>query len=390
MISINKEKCVGCGACESSCPFGAIKVENGTAKVLENCTGCGACVASCPVEAIESDAKQVENDLSAYKGVLVYCENYAGKVKKIAFELLSEGRKLADEHGAKLYAAIIGENVAGAKADLFAYGADEVYVMESPELADYRTEAYTYAVKEIIDAVKPEIVLIGASIQGRDLAPRLAGRIHTGLTADCTGLSYDEEGNLKQTRPAFGGNLFAEIVTKHHRPQMATVRPGVMKLAAPDYSRTGKTVAVEYKNDKEIRTTVKRLAKSVKEAVNLQDAEVIVAGGRGLGNAEGFELVKKLADVFGGAVGASRGAVYAGWISADHQVGQTGKTVRPKIYIACGISGAIQHIVGMQNADAIIAINTDANAPIFDVADYGIVGDVYKVIPAMIQEFSAK
>ena len=390
MISVLKDKCVGCGACESACPFGAIQVVDGTAKVLENCTSCGACVSSCPTEAIISDAVEEVNDLSAYKGVMVYAEQYAGKVKKISFELLSEGRKLADELGVKLYAAIAGEGVAGAKADLFAYGADEVLVMEDEELAEYRTEPYTYAVTEMINIVKPEIVLIGASVQGRDLAPRLAGRIHTGLTADCTGLSIDEDGNLKQTRPAFGGNIVAESVTKNHRPQMATVRPGVMKLAAPDYSRTGETVTVQYNNDKKVRTTIKRIAKTVKEAVNLQDAEVIVAGGRGLGNAEGFELLKKLADVFGGAVGASRGAVYAGWIDADHQVGQTGKTVRPKIYIACGISGAIQHIVGMQNSDVIIAINTDAKAPIFDIADYGIEGDLYKVIPAMIEEFSAK
>ena len=249
MISVLKDKCVGCGACESACPFGAIQVVDGTAKVLENCTSCGACVSSCPTEAIISDAVEEVNDLSAYKGVMVYAEQYAGKVKKISFELLSEGRKLADELGVKLYAAIAGEGVAGAKADLFAYGADEVLVMEDEELAEYRTEPYTYAVTEMINIVKPEIVLIGASVQGRDLAPRLAGRIHTGLTADCTGLSIDEDGNLKQTRPAFGGNIFAEIVTKNHRPQMATVRPGVMKLAAPDYSRTGETVTVQY-NDK--------------------------------------------------------------------------------------------------------------------------------------------
>ena len=389
MIKVLKDLCVGCGACEDACPFGAIKVVDGIATVGDNCTSCGACVSSCPAEALESDAVEQEaDDLSSYKGVMVYAEQTDGKVKKIALELLSEGRKLADELNVKLYAALIGDGIAGAKADLFAYGADEVVVMEDKELASYRTEPYTYAMYEMIGIVKPEIVLMGASVQGRDLAPRLAGRVHTGLTADCTGLSIDENGNLKQTRPAFGGNIFAEIVTKNHRPQMATVRPGVMKMAAPDYTRSGEVITVAYNYDREIRTNIKRIAKSVKEAVNLEDAEVIVSGGRGLGNAEGFELIQKLADVFGGAVGASRGAVYAGWIDGAHQVGQTGKTVRPKIYIACGISGAIQHIVGMQNSDVIIAINSDPKAPIFDVADYGIEGDLYKVIPAMIEEFT--
>lgn len=389
MISVLKDTCVGCGACESTCPFGAIKVEDGIATVLDTCTSCGACVSACPVDAIESDAAAQEaNDLSAYKGVMVYAEQCNGQVKKLAFELLSEGRKLADELHVKLYAALIGSGIVGAKADLFAYGADEVVLMDDPALADYRTEPYTYAMDEMIRIVKPEIVLIGASTQGRDLAPRLAGRIHTGLTADCTGLSIDEDGNLKQTRPAFGGNIFAEIVTKHHRPQMTTVRPGVMKLSAPDASRHGETITVAYNYDREIRTHIKRIAKSVKESVNLEDAEVIVAGGRGLGNADGFNLLQKLADVFNGAVGASRGAVYAGWIDGAHQVGQTGKTVRPKIYIACGISGAIQHIVGMQNSDVIIAINTDPHAPIFEVADYGIEGDLYKVIPELISAFT--
>lgn len=389
MISILKDHCVGCGACESTCPFGAITVVNGVAEVSEQCTSCGACVSSCPEDAIVSDGTEGEKeDLSAFQGVMVYAEQADGNIRKIAFELLSEGRKLADQLHVKLYAALIGDGVAGAKAQLFAYGADEVLLMEAPALKHYRTEPYTYAMKEMINVAKPEIVLMGASVQGRDLAPRLAGRIHTGLTADCTALSIDEEGNLKQTRPAFGGNIYAEIVTKNHRPQMATVRPGVMKLSEPDYTRTGEVVTVAYNYDREIRTNIKRVAKSVKEAVNLEDAEVIVSGGRGLGNAEGFELLKKLAEVFGGAIGASRGAVYAGWIDAAHQVGQTGKTVRPKIYIACGISGAIQHVVGMQNAEVIIAVNTDANAPIFDVADYGIVGDLHQVIPAMIEEFT--
>ena len=386
MVSVIKEKCVACGACEAACPFGAIKV-NDYAEITSACTSCGACVSSCPSEALVSDAEEEVTDISAFRGVMVYAEQYGGKVKKIAFELLSEGRKLADTLGVKLYAALIGNGVKAAEKDLFAYGADEVLIMEDKELENYRTDLYTYALKELVNVVKPEILLVGASIQGRDLAPRLAGRLHTGLTADCTGLHIDENRNLVQTRPAFGGNIFAQIVTKNHRPQMSTVRPGVMKLAEPDYSKNGEVVTVAFNYDGEIRTQIKGLAKAVKDAVDLQDAEVIVSGGRGLGNADGFKLVEKLADVFGGAVGASRGAVYAGWIDASHQVGQTGKTVRPKIYIACGISGAIQHIVGMQNSDTIIAINTDPLAPIFDVADYGIVGDVYKVIPALIEEF---
>ena len=387
-IRVLKEECVGCGLCEAACPFGAIELKNDVAVIKDNCTGCGACVSSCPNEATVSDeaGEGEATGLAAYKGVMVYAEQYNGNVQKIAYQLLSEGRKLADTLGVTLSAALVGDDVEAAKKDLFAYGADQVYIMEDKDLALYRTEPYAYAMTQIIETAKPEILLIGASTMGRDLAPRLAARIHTGLTADCTGLSIDENGNLVQTRPAFGGNIFAQIVTANHRPQMSTVRPGVMKMADPDYTRAGETIRIAYQNKKAARTTVKEVVETIKEMVALEDAEVIVSGGRGLGSEDGFKLIAELADAFGGAaIGASRGAVFAGWIDQTHQVGQTGKTVRPKIYVACGISGAIQHLVGMQNADVIIAINTDERAPIFSIADYGIVGDLYKVIPEMIK-----
>ncbi|MFY9175658.1 MAG: electron transfer flavoprotein subunit alpha [Peptococcia bacterium] len=387
-IKVDESKCIACGACVGSCPLGAIEMTDSAAVITDKCSVCGACIESCPVEAIvNTDQNEKEEvSLDSYKGVMVFAEQRDGNIMNIALELLGEGKKLATDLGVELGAILIGDNVADKAKELFAYGADAVYLAEDPALKDYRTESYTAVFEKIIKTYKPEIILIGATNIGRDLGPRVAGRVHTGLTADCTKLDIDQETRLLlQTRPAFGGNVMATIQCPDFRPQMATVRPGVMQKAAPDANRTGKIVKVDYDQNTKVRTIVKEVVRESSKVVNLEEAEFIVAGGRGLCGSDGFELLQQLADELGGILGASRGAVDAGWISNTHQVGQTGKTVRPKIYIACGISGAIQHVAGMQNSDIIVAINKNANAPIFKVADYGIVGDLYQVVPAMIE-----
>lgn len=388
-VRILSEKCRGCKLCIKSCPFNAIEMKDGKAVLNDNCTGCGACESSCKFGAIQVDkVEKKEKDLSAYKGVWVFAEQRNGKLMSTAFELIGEGRKLADKLGVELSAVLLGSGVENLSDELIHYGADRVILADHPELKMYTTDGYTKVIVDLVNSKKPEIILIGATNIGRDLGPRIAARLDTGLTADCTKLEIDEEQKiLLQTRPAFGGNIMATIITPNHRPQMATVRSGVMKKLTPDTSRKGivEKVAVQLE-PKDIRTVVKEVVKSARQAVNLVDAEVIVSGGRGLGNPDGFKLIEELAKELGGVVGSSRAAVDSGWISQDHQVGQTGKTVRPKIYIACGISGAIQHLAGMQNSDCIIAINKNPDAPIFDVADFGIVGDLYKVVPMMIEE----
>jgi caffeyl-CoA reductase-Etf complex subunit CarE len=388
-VKILLEKCLGCKLCIKSCPFNAIEIKDGKAVLNDNCTGCGACETSCKFKAIEVEkVEKPVKDLSAYKGVWVFAEQRNGKLMSTAFELLGEGRKLADKLGVELSAVLLGSNVAGLADELIHHGADRVILADHPELKLYTTDGYTKVITELVNSKKPEIILIGATNIGRDLGPRIAARLDTGLTADCTKLEIDDEQRiLLQTRPAFGGNIMATIITPKHRPQMSTVRPGVMQKLIPDSSRKGVVEKVQVKLEKkDIRTIVKEVVKSAKQSVNLIDADIIVSGGRGLGGPDGFKLVEELAKELGGVVGSSRAAVDSGWISHDHQVGQTGKTVRPKIYVACGISGAIQHLAGMQSSDCIIAVNKNPDAPIFDVADYGIVGDLYKVIPMMVEE----
>ncbi len=388
-VKILLEKCLGCKLCIKSCPFNAIEIKDGKAVLNDNCTGCGACETSCKFKAIEVEkAEKPVKDLSAYKGVWVFAEQRNGKLMGTAFELIGEGRKLADKLGVELSAVLLGSNVASLADELIQHGVDRVILADHPELKIYTTDGYTKVITELVNSKKPEIILIGATNIGRDLGPRIAARLDTGLTADCTKLEIDDEQKiLLQTRPAFGGNIMATIITPKHRPQMSTVRPGVMKKLVPDSTRKGIVEKVEVElSKKDIRTIVREVVKSAKQAVNLIDAEIIVSGGRGLGGPEGFKLVEELANELGGVVGSSRAAVDSGWISHDHQVGQTGKTVRPKIYVACGISGAIQHLAGMQSSDCIIAVNKNPDAPIFDVADYGIVGDLYKFIPMMVEE----
>lgn len=328
-------------------------------------------------------------DLTQYKNVWVYAEQRQGVITPVVKELLGEGRKLADEIGTQLCAILLGKDVAGLTGELIRCGADKVYVAEHPLLENFTTDGHTKVIADAIEEYKPEILLYGATHIGRDLAPRVAARVNTGLTADCTKLEIDpEDKKIMQTRPAFGGNLMATIVCPSHRPQMSTVRPGVMQKLEPDDSRTGEVISVNVKlEDSDVRTRILEIVKSVREVVSLTDADVIVAGGRGLGSADGFGVIQKLADAMGGVVGASRAAVDAGWIDHSHQIGQTGTTVKPKIYVACGISGAIQHLAGMQSSDTIIAINKNPSAPIFEVADYGLTGDLFEIVPMITEAY---
>ncbi|MCL2392304.1 MAG: FAD-binding protein [Oscillospiraceae bacterium] len=389
-IRVINEKCKGCEKCVPLCPPGAIFMENKLAVIGPECNVCNQCLEPkfCPFGAFEKVAQEevAGVDLSLYKDVWVFAEQREGKLMGVSIELLGEGKRLADDVGCKVCAILCGEHVEDLITELFEYGADIVYYANAPELKTYNTDAYTQVIYQAILKYKPEIVLLGATHIGRDLGPCIAVKSETGLTADCTQLDIDaEDKKLMQTRPAFGGNLMATIVCPKHRPQMSTVRPGVMAKPERVANRVAERIDLEVSFKKgDIRMDVVEIVKAMKEIVSLTDAEVIVSGGAGLGNAEGFELVKKLADRLGGVVGSSRAAVDAGWIDHSHQVGQTGTTVKPRLYIACGISGAIQHLAGMQSSDYIVAINKAENAPIFEVADYGICGDLYKVIPAIL------
>jgi electron transfer flavoprotein alpha subunit len=388
-IVVNIERCTGCGQCIDSCPFTSIELREGKAFINEYCQLCRACMSICPEGAIieimeEGDVK--EADLSAYKGVWVFAEQRDGMIAPVAYELLGAGRRLADELKTELSAVLFGSTEDQAK-ELIKWGADKVYYCKDSIFEKFNDEPYSRLLTNLVKTHKPEIVLAGATPIGRSFIPRVAARVRTGLTADCTALEIDRDsGNLLQIRPAFGGNIMATILCPNHRPQIATVRPRVMKRGEYNADRKGEIIPVSADNIAS-RTKVLETIKEVSECmVNLQEAEVIVAGGRGLGKSDGFKMLEELAEVLGGAVGASRAAVDEGWIPYSHQVGQTGKTVCPKIYIACGISGAVQHLVGMQSSDIIIAINKNPEAPIFNVATYGIVGDVYEVVPLLIKK----
>ncbi|WP_434131448.1 electron transfer flavoprotein subunit alpha [Sporomusa sphaeroides] len=390
-VIIDKEECIGCSACISSCPFGAMVMEDGKACITDACTVCGACVDACPVGAItkEAQASSIKIDKEAYTDVWVFIEQVEGEIRNVSHELLGEGRKLADAKGQKLAGVLIGDGVEALAKQVFASGADKVYLIEAPELKQYSTDGYTAVFTDLINTYKPSVILIGATNDGRDLGPRVACRVGTGLTADCTDLGIDEQtGLVAWTRPAFGGNIMATILCPEHRPQMGTVRPKVFKRPEQDSARSGEIVRVASKvRSQDIRTKLLDLVKVCTTSCNLEEAEVIVSGGRGMCKPENFCLIEELANVLGGVVGASRAVVDAGWKPHFHQVGQTGKTVGPKVYFACGISGAIQHVAGMSSSDVVIAINKDADAPIFKVADYGVIGDVMEVLPALIEEF---
>jgi electron transfer flavoprotein alpha subunit len=409
-VHVLKEKCIGCEQCVIVCPFEALFMKDGVVVVEEEkCRECRKCLPVCPTESLYLERRaerepapphgiaEISVELPAklirYKGIWVMVEQQDGKPHPVSWELMGEGLRMAQKLGVELAAVILGENVKHLSKEAFYYGADKVYLIEDPALSDFRTYPYTFAMTKLVNKYKPEILLMGATSLGRDLAGAVATSLNTGLTADCTKLDIDDRTKvLLQTRPAFGGNIMATIICANHRPQMATVRPRVMARPYMDDARTGTLVeeSLGLSEDK-IRTKfVEFIPDELSNVVNLEDADVIVAGGRGVGSAEGFNVLKELADALGGEIATSRGPVESGWISSDYQVGQTGKTVRPKIYFACGISGAIQHVVGMQNADVIVAINTDPDAPIFNVATYGIVGDIFKVVPEITNQFKKR
>ncbi|HHD56676.1 MAG TPA: electron transfer flavoprotein subunit alpha [Desulfobulbaceae bacterium] len=390
MLKVDSDVCIGCGACEESCPFGAISVEDGCAVVGDNCTLCGTCVDACEVEAlhIEESERKDGADLGAWSGIWVFIESRHGVIADVSFELLGIGRRLADDRGVGLSSVLLGNDLQGSCDSLIAGGADNVYLVDDPALGQYREDVYGRILEHLIREHKPEVVLAGATAIGRSVIPQVATVLGAGLTADCTQLAIrKDDGMLLQTRPAFGGNIMATIECPRSRPQMATVRAKVMAPLEPDTSRKGEIISVTlekelFDSDVEVLETVQ----AETDQVNIQEVEVLVAGGRGLESEKGFGVVRELADELNGALAASRAAVDAGWVSYPHQVGQTGKTVCPKLYIACGISGAIQHAVGMQSAKTIIAINRDEEAPIFDIATYGVVGDLFEVVPALTKK----
>lgn len=387
MIEVLCDKCVGCALCVKSCAYDAITINNKLAEInIDKCTLCGACVQSCPFEAIIIRRKVVENiDKSAFSGVWVYAEQRDGVIAPVVLELLGKARELADDLQAELSAVLLGHEIGHLTSELIAYGADKVVVVDDPALKHFQDEPYAKAVSEMIEKHKPAVVLAGATVIGRSFIPRVAIDVHTGLTADCTGLGIDpENGNLQQTRPAFGGNIMATILTPNHRPQMATVRHRVFDPLLKDDNRSGIVVEENVNFDlDETGTQWLGFDKEKTTLVNLAEANIIVSGGRGLKEAKNFSMLEELAEAVDGAVGASRAAVDAEWIAYAHQVGQTGKTVKPNIYIACGISGAIQHLAGMSSSDYIIAINKDPDAPIFKAADLGIVGDLFEIVPKL-------
>lgn len=386
-IRVNKDKCSGCESCLESCPYDAIVIKEGKAGITELCQMCKACLSACPEGAIFEVEEVSDNRTKGQgSGVWVFAEQREGNIANVSFELLGEGTRLADKLKTELSAVLFGAPEYEAE-EFIKWGADRVYHCTDKAFNDFNDEPYSTLLSDLIKEYTPEIVLAGATPIGRSFIPRVAARLRTGLTADCTSLDIDPETkNLLQVRPAFGGNIMATILCPHTRPQMATVRPRVMKKGKYDGSRKGEIIRVNADNLRS-RTRVIETVKEVSEvAINLQEANVIVAGGRGVGGEKGFRMLFELAEALGGCVAASRGAVDEGWIPYRHQVGQTGKTVSPKLYIACGISGAVQHLVGMQSSDIIIAVNKNPEAPIFNVATYGIVGDLFEILPLLTKK----
>lgn len=331
------------------------------------------------------------SNMNEYRNMWVFIETECGKAKNVGYELLNAAKPLADQKGCELVAVVIGSNVEAAARDAICYGADKAIVVDGPEYEYYSTDAFVNALVAMVRKYRPETLMIGATNNGRDMAPRVSCRIGTGLTADCTEIGIDEEtGNMAWTRPTFGGNLMAVIMCPDHRPQMGTVRPGVFRKGVYDEARTGEIINETFHvMPAEIRTTLVERVQEVADAVNLEEAEIIVSGGRGVGSADNFRQIFELAEVLGATVGCSRAVVDAGWMPHIHQVGQSGKTVAPKLYIAVGISGAIQHLAGIAGADKVLAINKDPEAPIFSVADYGIVGNLNDIVPALTEAFRA-
>ena len=411
-ILIDAKKCVGCGKCVKGCGFGALALKeapgaNKLGKLAEvdpsACKACYACVSACPFKAIAEVKGEVvgTEGLSDYRDIWVFAEQTGGKVAEVVFELLTKARELKVQRGdgCRVCAVLLGSNLpADVEGALAAYGADVVYKVEAPELAGYEANVYVDAVAQLVAKRRPEVILAGATAIGRAFFARVAVKVRTGLTADCTMLKVEETKNkdtgamqmlLHQTRPAFGGNIMATIMTPNHRPQMATVRPKVFKKAPPSKDPSSGEIIAEALNLIAPRTTLKGVKRDP-DAVDVSAHDILVSGGRGLKKPENFQVLAKLAKLLGGEVSCSRACVDAGWCKADRQVGQTGKTVAPKLYLCFGISGAIQHLEGIRGADTIVAVNTDPNAPIFGVADLGIVGDALETANALIEALEAR
>jgi electron transfer flavoprotein alpha subunit/NAD-dependent dihydropyrimidine dehydrogenase PreA subunit len=389
MLNIDKEKCTACGLCVKVCPFDAMHLIDQKAEADEKCTLCGACLKVCPVDALSIERKRVDpSKFTEYKGVWIWAEQVDGHLRNVALELLGKGRELADKLGEPLGVILLGHDIGNLAEILIQHGADIVYVSDQELLAQYTTEAYTDVIAALILTEKPNIVLYGATSNGRDLGPRIAARLILGLTADCTGLDIDDKRQLVQTRPAFGGNIMASILSPYTRPQMATVRPNVFKASDPDLSRKGEIKHVAIKvNKAAVRTKVVDTIIELEEgALKVDEAEMVVTCGRGIKAPENINVVAELATELNAALGGSRPIVDQGWMKHHQQVGQSGRTIAPKLYIACGISGAIQHLVGMRTSDIIVAINTDSDAPIHTVSDFSIVGSLFDIVPAIVKE----
>lgn len=389
-IDISKSKCVGCRRCLGACPFGAIEMKDKKAVITEKCTLCGACVESCKFSAIEFTKDDVEYfDISGYRGVWVFAEQRYGRLKAVTLELLNQAKKIASDLNTSVTAVLLGDNVSWLSKELTAFGADRVLVVDEPWLRDFDDRAYGEIMIDLIEEYKPEILLMGATSNGRSAAPYISSLLKTGLTADCISLEVNREDRLLlQTRPAFGGNLMATIVCPGRRPQMATVRPKVFKPGKPDYERKGEIVLIT--SPRQVEPNVKKIkVMDNGDSLSLADADIIIGVGKGIGNPRNIEQAKMLSEVLGGALGATRAVVDAGWMPYSQQIGQTGKTVAPKLYIALGISGAIQHLAGLSEIETIIAVNSDSDAPVFKVAHYGIVGDCMEIIPLLAEKIKS-
>jgi electron transfer flavoprotein alpha subunit len=405
------DKCISCAKCEAACPVEAIAYDEQGVPIIntEKCIGCKKCLKACPVEAFrlsypegdmvvvqvapeteEDKSRQMETD--KWKGVWVFVEQRNGHAHNVAWQLLGVGAQLAADLGEELSAVVLGSKVDHLADQAFGHGAANVYYVDSPVLEEYRTQPYTEALVVLVKKYLPAAFLMGATAIGRDLGSAVATRLETGLTADCTQLSVDKEKRLlEQTRPAFGGNIMATILSEHARPQMSTVRPEVFAMPAFIEGRQGKLIKEGFTMDEsQMLTKIREIIPIKKSGVDIAAADVIISGGRGMTSPEHFKLLNELAELLGGVVAGSRSAVDAGWIGYERQVGQTGKTVRPKLYFACGISGAIQHIVGMQNSEHIIAINRDENAPVFEITDLGVIGDIFETLPDLIDALRKK
>lgn len=383
-IRVN-DNCTACKKCEKACPFNAIEIKEKAEISLEKCTLCGACVSVCPFDAISIEREKIL--IGKAKDIWIFAEQNDGKLKNVVFELLTKGRQLVKEKNGNLCAVLLCENSEQMVKELAEYSAEKIYTAENEVFKHYLTEPYTDVLTGVISKYNPFAVLFGATPNGRDLAPRVASRLKVGLTADCTELSI-KDGLLLQTRPAFGGNIMASIFSRTF-PQIATVRPNVFKKEKQE--KKAEIIKINVKvNPKRYSAKLIDVVKEVREEVNLEECKIIVSAGRGIGNAENLKLIREFASVLNAGIGCSRAVVDIGWLPHQYQVGQTGKTVAPKIYIAVGISGAIQHRVGMSSSDIIIAINKDKDAPIFKIADYGIVGDLFKVVPKLIEELKKK